>query len=187
MSVQATRLLVLGTLRLRQPTHGYDIQRELTTWNADQWANIARPSVYNQLRTLLREGHIEVVSVESGENRPSKTLYSITENGEVEFTRLLHEIISNDAPQPLDILPALCFLPALTEVEVIAAIEKRVEIINGFLKSFDAQMHSWFQEDAHTNYIRELFILTREAFMGERTWGLGFLERVRSGEYRLKQ
>jgi len=187
MSVQATRLLVLGALRLRQPTHGYDIQRELTSWNADQWANIARPSVYNQLRTLSREGHIAVAAVQQDERRPSKTLYSITPSGEAEFTRLLREIVSNERPQPLDILPALCFLPMLTKTEISVALEKRLSIIDGFLESFDSHMNSWFHADARANYIREIFLLTREAFVGERTWAREFLERIQADEYQLAQ
>lgn len=183
MSVRATRLLVLGTIRLRQPTHGYDIQRELTAWNADQWANIARPSVYNQLRSLSRDGFVAVTSVEQSTKRPSKTLYVITEEGEEEFGRLLNEVVSNEHPQPLDLLAALCFLPSLTESEVVDAVTKRVAIIKGFLESFDKEMESWFQPDSRTNYIQEIFLLTREAFVAECRWAEGFLERVSSGTY----
>lgn len=185
MSVQVTRLLVLGVIRLRQPVHGYDIQRELNNWNADQWASVARPSVYNQLRSLSRAGFVTVDSIEQSHNRPSKTLYSITESGNLEFAELLNEILWNKNPQPLDLLAALCFLPILTRDEAVAAIEDRTRIIAGFLASFDEQMDVWFHPDGRANYVQEIFLLTREAFRAELRWAEGFLERLRNDTYDL--
>lgn len=185
MKAQVTRLMVLGVLRLRQPTHGYEIQRELERWRADQWAGISRPSVYNQFRTLSREALIAVVSVQPGAQGPSKTQYEITAAGEREFQRLLRDVIENAQPQPLDLMPALCFLPALTEREVVAALEARIAVIDAFLRQFDEGMDEWFPADHPAPYIAEVFLLTREGFRGERTWAEGFLGRVRAGRYRL--
>ncbi|OLB73567.1 MAG: hypothetical protein AUI14_25850 [Actinobacteria bacterium 13_2_20CM_2_71_6] len=34
-------MLILGVVRLFQPVHGYDVRRELLSWHADEWANVA--------------------------------------------------------------------------------------------------------------------------------------------------
>ena len=34
--MSATRLLILGVLRFKQPTHGYDVRRELESWQAER-------------------------------------------------------------------------------------------------------------------------------------------------------
>lgn len=92
-------------------------------------------------------------------------------------------MIENAEPQPLDLMPALCFLPALTERELVAALEARIAVIDGFLGAFDSGMAEWFPEDHPAPYIAEVFLLTREVFLAERTWAQGFLARVRAGRY----
>ncbi|AZZ57199.1 PadR family transcriptional regulator [Rathayibacter iranicus] len=93
MTISSTRLLVLGVVRLRRPVHGYEIQRELESWNADQWASIARGSVYNQLRSLSKDRFVSVVAVEKKDTRPSRHLFQVTPSGAIEFARLLDDIL----------------------------------------------------------------------------------------------
>ena len=75
-----TRVLVLGVL-LKQPMHGYEVQRELERWNAEQWANIAYGSIYFCLAKMAEERLVEVVSAEDRGNRPARTVYAITDQG----------------------------------------------------------------------------------------------------------
>ena len=62
--MSSTRLLVLGCVRLFQPVHGYEVRRELISWNADQWANINYGSIYHALNQLTKEGFLEVAGTE---------------------------------------------------------------------------------------------------------------------------
>ena len=39
-SASTTRLMVLGVVRILQPVHGYDVRRELLSWNAENWGHI---------------------------------------------------------------------------------------------------------------------------------------------------
>ena len=59
-----TRLLVLGVVRLFQPVHGYEVRRELLSWRAQEWASVKPGSIYNALKTLTREGYLEVVGTD---------------------------------------------------------------------------------------------------------------------------
>ncbi len=38
--MSATRLLVLGAVRIFQPAHGYLVRRELLSWDVENWAAI---------------------------------------------------------------------------------------------------------------------------------------------------
>lgn len=70
--MSSTRLLVLGAVRILQPVHGYDVRRELLSWRAERWANVAPGSVYSALKTLERDLLIEVVGTgQAGSGRPA--------------------------------------------------------------------------------------------------------------------
>jgi DNA-binding PadR family transcriptional regulator len=90
MALAPTRLLVLGVVRLLQPIHGYDVRRELLSWQADEWANVAPGSVYGALRTMERDGWIEAVDTSREGARPARTTYRVTDEGEKEFHTLLN-------------------------------------------------------------------------------------------------
>ncbi len=59
----ATRLLVLGVVRKHGKAHGYQVRRELLTWSADKWANVAPGSIYHALKQMAKEGLLERVDV----------------------------------------------------------------------------------------------------------------------------
>jgi len=41
MSTSTTRMMILGLVIWMQPVHGYDVRRELLSWNADNWEHRA--------------------------------------------------------------------------------------------------------------------------------------------------
>ena len=87
-----TRLLVLGVVQIFQPVHGYDVRRELVSWQAQEWASIKPGSIYNALKSLTREGLLEVVGTDQVGGRPERTTYQLTAEGTKEFRKLLrHE------------------------------------------------------------------------------------------------
>ena len=85
----SVRLVLLGLLR-DQPMHGYEIKQTIEDRMGD-WTSIAFGSIYHALAKLTDEGMIEKAGVEQEGNRPSRTIYQITESGQAEFTRLLRE------------------------------------------------------------------------------------------------
>ena len=70
--------MILGLVRWMQPVHGYDVRRELLSWSADEWANVAPGSIYHALRKLAEEGLLEEVATEQVGARPARTTYRIT-------------------------------------------------------------------------------------------------------------
>lgn len=57
--MSSMRLLILGVLAQKKSAHGYEIRRELESWNAERWTNIAYGSIYFALKKMTDEGLLE--------------------------------------------------------------------------------------------------------------------------------
>ena len=75
-----TRLAILGSLSYTE-MHGYEIRREIEARRMERWADVSYGSIYGRLRHLVDEGLVEVIRTEQVENRPSRTVYGITDAG----------------------------------------------------------------------------------------------------------
>ncbi len=129
--MSTTRLLILGLVRWVQPVHGYDVRRELLSWHADEWANVAPGSIYHALKKLAQEGLLREVATEQVGARPARTRYEITEAGEREFQTLLRRYWW-EYRQPIDpFFAAFAFLPALGQREAVAALRNRARNLRG--------------------------------------------------------
>jgi DNA-binding PadR family transcriptional regulator len=140
--MSATRLLILGALRFMQPTHGYNVRRELESWHADQWANIAYGSIYHALKTMADEGLIRPVETEQVGGRPARTSYVVTDQGEEEFQRLLREYWWELKPSTDPFMVALAFNSDLPKDEIIAALRHRIAMVNGQIEELEYNMKS---------------------------------------------
>ena len=70
----ATRLLVLGCVRIFQPVHGYFLRRELMSWEVERWAHIHPGSIYNALKTLTKAGLLAEIETPTGHTAPAHDL-----------------------------------------------------------------------------------------------------------------
>lgn len=180
--MSSTRLLVLGVVRIFQPVHGYDVRRELLSWRAEEWANVAPGSIYSALKTLHKDGLLRVAGTGAVSGRPERTMYRLTPEGEKEFQTLLRESFWRVRP-PLDpFLPALCFMPALRRDELIAALRHRLAQIEGI------RAHSEFEladlDDATSPpHVRELHRLMWARVESEVAWAQALIARLEAGDY----
>src|SRR3954466_5448804 len=129
--MSATRLLVLGAIRIMQPVHGYEVRRELISWRLEESANVKPGSIYGAIRTLEKDELIAVHAREGGDKRPERTTYVLTQEGEKEFQLLLREswwtVISPVEP----LIPALCLMQLLPRDELARALQARVNALAG--------------------------------------------------------
>lgn len=182
--MSVTRLVVLGAVHQFQPAHGHFLRRELMTWHVDEWASIQPGSIYNALRSLARDGYVEELGTEVSGNRPARTTYRLTPEGEVEFLRLLRENIWRvEILDPQPVMVMVSFMYALGRDEVIAALEHRITEIDAKLKSNEYDIRDVFTSTTTPRYVREVFELSSARLRGEQEWTRALLERVRGGEY----
>jgi DNA-binding PadR family transcriptional regulator len=123
--MSATRMMILGLVQWMQPVHGYDVRRELLSWNADKWANVQPGSIYHALRKLTDEGLLREVATEQVGARPARTTYEITQKGADEFQSLLRAQWWNLTSPADPFMAAFSFLPALPRGEAAAALRTR--------------------------------------------------------------
>jgi DNA-binding PadR family transcriptional regulator len=177
-----TRLLVLGVVKLFQPVHGYEVRRELISWRAQEWASVQPGSIYNALKTLTRDGLLEVASTDQVGGRPERTTYRLTTAGVEEFRTLLREEWWTVRP-PIDpLMAAISFLSEISRAEAIAALEHRTAQIHGMVRGMDFAIaaHDGTESPYH---VREMMRLMNARVSAELAWSHQFMERLRKREY----
>ncbi|HWM34377.1 MAG TPA: PadR family transcriptional regulator [Pseudolysinimonas sp.] len=132
MSATTTRILVLGVVSIFGPANGYQLRRELLSWEVERWAHLNPGSIYSMLGTLEKQGAIERHDLTLDDGGRPVAVYTVTDAGAAEFTALLIEAIAT-VPDSGDALPlrvALNFGPALTRAQFLGAVRRRIEVLS---------------------------------------------------------
>ena len=133
MAATETRLLVLGAVRLFEPVNGYQIRRELMSWEVDEWAHINPGSIYSALSTLTRQGYVDRHDLVDGTREVA--VYTTTEAGRAELTALFTsslETVRALDPLPLHTALSMC---VLFPRDVIARhLERRLPALDAHLE-----------------------------------------------------
>lgn len=117
-----TRLMVLGLLKTK-PMSGYEIQQLLVKSQSDSWAGILPGSIYHALKKMEKEQLVAIDSIEQTGNR-SKAIYKITEQGEIEFSKLLVESLQVSSVQlPSNLYTGLSFIQHLSSEAIIHSLK----------------------------------------------------------------
>src|ERR1051326_9017822 len=175
-------MMILGLVSWRQPVHGYDVRRELLSWNADEWANVAPGSIYHALRKLAQEGLLEEVATEQVGARPARTTYRTTPKGDAEFQELLRKYWWEFQPAVDPFQAALGFLPALPREEAAAALRIRARMLRTAAQGMKASLGSEgmrTSKPVHVGWMFERVILLLEA---EIPWCERVADLVEAGE-----
>lgn len=178
--MSAIRLLVLGTLMIKNEIHGYEIRRELESWNAEKWANIAYGSIYSALKKLTEERLVE--PLETSDVAPSRIMYRITDTGKEEFMRLLRQ----QWWEPKSIIDpfqvALTFMNFLPKEELILALETKSDYLKTIINSFEKVTPMRIASQNFPRHITENFRLAVAHLRAEADWIQGTLEKIKRGE-----
>ena len=182
--MSVTRLLVLGAVRIFQPTHGYFVRRELGTWQVAEWAHLNPGSIYNALRALTKDGML----VEERPDTPSsseRTTYQLTVDGEQEFIRLVREALWQLHPyEPGWLLAGLAFWGTLTRDEVLAALEARNALLAARISSSSfAAARLSEQAPGTPDHVVEVFWVHEGQLRAEIDWIHGVTARINHGDY----
>jgi len=185
--MSVTRMLVLGAVRIFQPTHGYFVRRELASWQVADWAHLNPGSIYNALRTLAKERMLveeEAADLAAGEK--PRTEYSLTMDGEVEFLRLVRLGLWELHPYEPEWLQAgISFWGALHRDEVAAALRARSNLLSARITGTDFAIRGFEDGSAAgtPSHVRETFDLTRRILRAEHEWCVSAAEHIEGGAY----
>ena len=173
--------MILGLVRMLQPVHGYDVRRELLSWQADKWANVQPGSIYHALRKLSEEGMLREVATGSVAGRPARTSYEITDKGQVEFETLLRDLWWNvrTVTDPFD--AAVAYLPALPREEAVAGLLNRARVLTATVESLRATIGLVYIREHKPTHVTWLFELGIARMEGEIAWCERVAKLIESG------
>jgi DNA-binding PadR family transcriptional regulator len=174
--MSATRLLVLGVVRMEGQAHGYRVGRELLSWGTEHWANTKWGSIYHALRKLSQEGKLREFVAE-GDEVVDRVSYAITEDGEAELHRLVRRGLSR-REDPAMLFAAVTLMPALPRAEVVGLLEQRLDLLE---RTGDELQPS--DGRGRPVHVRELFGLWRGTIEAEARWTRDLVASLRAGEY----
>jgi DNA-binding PadR family transcriptional regulator len=173
--------MILGLVRWLQPVHGYDVRRELLSWNVEDWASVAPGSIYHALRKLTEEGLLAEVATEQVGSRPARTTYRVTPKGDAEFEELLRRYWWQYAVPVDPFQAAFAFLPALPRRESSAALRNRARILRAAADGLaSATDQDWAREDK-PEHVGWMFELSVERCRLEADWCERVADRIEGG------
>lgn len=183
--MSATRLLVLGVVRMHGKAHGYQVRRVLLTWSADKWANVAPGSIYHALKQMAKEGLLEQVDIEPAAAGPERTGYQLTAEGEAVFQLLLAKALTEVTPDEVDqysLSAAVTFMPTLPRARAISLLRHRITQLEGQRANASGileQAAGWGQP-AHIGELYRLWLVHIDATL---RWTAELIARLEAGEY----
>jgi DNA-binding PadR family transcriptional regulator len=184
--MSATRLLVLGAVRVLQPVHGYDVRRELVSWRLEESAHIKPGSIYSALKTLAKDGLLEATAGDAA--KPERTSYVLTGEGEKEFQTLLRASWWRVVQPAEPLVPALCLMPFLPRDELVAALQARVAQLQASLEE-GRFVRAAIQDGATgadggiPEHVREIVDFVSARTRAELSWTRELARRVSGGAY----
>lgn len=180
MIVGPTRLLVLGVVRESGgPVHGYDVRRKLLSRGATTWANVAPGSIYNALKTLVREGFLEDLGKDRQGARPERTCYRLTGTGEQEYQRLLRETLREARLPNHPLLAGLAFLPDIAPTELAETLRSRADALHAQAADTRAMAKEIRTDtDGIPPHVAESYDLVATLQEGEATWASALADRI---------
>ena len=183
--MSATRLLVLGVVRMYGRAHGYQVRRELLTWSADKWASVQPGSIYHALKKMTAEDLLEQVDVEPGDSGPDRTAYRLTGEGEQEYQVLLSKALSDPALNHPDLSAAISLMTTLPRARVINLLRHRLVHLQA-----EQQQATLMLEELKVNmgqgtpeHVGELYRLWGSISAASFGWLEGLIARLEAGEY----
>ena len=128
-------LIVLGILK-KESLSAYDIQKIVEYRNISKWVKISTPSIYKKVIQLEKKGFMKGDIVKEG-NMAEMSGYSLTEQGEKQFEKLMLEIASKPVRIFLDfnaVIVNLDSLPKEKQKSCLTEIENNMKTLKGYIE-----------------------------------------------------
>jgi DNA-binding PadR family transcriptional regulator len=182
MAATETLLLLLGTVMLFEPVNGYQLRRELLSWQVEDWAHVNPGSIYSGLATLARQGNLERHDLVDGSREVA--VYTSTPQGRREFESLWVDAVETvDLLAPLPLHTALALMPLMERSRVAAALRARLAAMDAKAR---AQLAAAPPAEAVPPHVLALADLWMGMGAAEREWLVNLIRRVDRGDFELR-
>jgi len=119
--------LALAVLALlwERPMHPYEMSMTLRERRKDESVKLNFGSLYSVVDSLVKHGLIDAASTERDGNRPTRTVYRLTDAGATEAIDWLTDLVRTPAKEFPQFEAALSFLPLLGPDDVVRLLRLR--------------------------------------------------------------
>lgn len=168
------RYLILGLLWIR-PMSGYDIKRTFDRAIASYW-NAGNSQIYTTLKNLNKVGLVDAeVIVQT--TRPNRKVYRLTEAGQAELERWLHEEVPERFTKD-EFLTRLFFCGVTSDEVALEHLRKHRENLQQQLAYMEWARQEYGSRTARRPRLLEYQLLVREYKEAVLTAGLAVTERA---------
>jgi DNA-binding PadR family transcriptional regulator len=110
-----------------KPMHPYEVAQTLRQRAKQESVRLNYGSLYSVVESLEKKGFVKATGTVREGKRPQRTIYAITDEGAVEMTDWLTELIGTPTKEYPAFMTGLSFLPALDPDDALAALRRRAE------------------------------------------------------------
>jgi DNA-binding PadR family transcriptional regulator len=184
-SPDCTRIAILGLLCRHGSQHGYELRKLMVDQHIDYISNVQLGSIYAALKRLAEEGLVKQHGQSRSGNRPTRTVYGITDLGKKQLRSLITDAFTDpqQPERPVDL--AVHFSGLLSIDDVVELLEERVRALEGFAKVVERVTRATQHEDpAARELIRDIPDHFRRINRAELAWTKKVLANARQGAYR---
>lgn len=161
--------------------HPYRMQHLIKSRGKDQVINVRqRGSLYQTIERLARDGLIAEDTVERGEGRPERTVYSITPVGRKIAFDWIRDMLAEPQNEFPEFPVALSFLALLAADETATLLEARAAFLLGREKKLAADLETYLPQLPRLLLLENEFLLT--STRAERQWVETVIADIRSGK-----
>ncbi len=132
-------LAVLSCLRER-PMHPYEISTTLRSRGKEMSIKLNYGSLYSVVESLQKRGLVAPMETSRVGRRPERTVYQITEAGEIEHEDWLAELLSTPVREFTSLEAGLSLMPGLAPDEVARLLSERADRLRMEQRSLDARL-----------------------------------------------
>jgi DNA-binding PadR family transcriptional regulator len=181
MAAHETRMLLLGAVALFEPVNGYQIRRELLSWEVERWANVNPGSIYGGLSTLTRQGHLRRHDLTDGGR--DVAVYEITDAGRAELRALMVSGLETvETVNRAAFTVAFSQLPLLDRAQVLRSLKVRRAALEELVRDLAVQ-----EPGTAPPHAMRTAVLWLDLAVAELAWLRETIDDVSSGTLRFER
>lgn len=170
-------LTVLAML-LTGPRHTYEMHRLMIDTHKDFVTGLPR-SMYHAVERLLRDELIRVVGTDRAGARPERTVYALTDAGQVELRERVRRLLTHPEPDATLLVAALSFVGCLPVPDARAALASRRDELDRRCEEVRAALAAASREVPRILLVELEYEIAR--LTAERDWVSGLVTDMESG------
>jgi DNA-binding PadR family transcriptional regulator len=179
-----TRLLVLGVTQIFEPANGYQLRRELLSWEVDDWAHVNPGSIYSMLSTLTKQGMLERIDLVTSPGARPVAVYRMTPAGREELIAVVKTGIAEVRQfETTEFYAAMSLVTGLLPREqVIPLLEQRLVNLRAAIARLEGRIAALSDDISTPPHVARLLGYSVAGAAAELDWVAGFAASVRAGE-----